>query len=425
MSIIHDVSERKFNELRRAEAQQEISRKNQQLANALQELGQYKDHLEHLNNKLEEKVQDRTLELSKSETQLRLIADALPVLIAYVDANRQYQFTNQAYSEWFSKPINAILGSRVDELLGDEPYQKAFPYISLALQGEQVHYETSLPHSTKGERYVTVNYIPHMEQGKVIGFYAITIDVTDRVKNEQALHTAFQKMEQKNLELGKINELLDNFVYMAAHDLKSPVANLKLLTGMLIKTNNTVHPELYAAIVESVNRLDNTINGLVEVIEVQSVHDIPVKELDFQLQVNTVLQDHQEEIKNTGSVIEVDFSQVHTVRYVEAYLQSILKNLLTNAIKYRSNARNLHLQIQTEQTNGFVLLIVKDNGMGMNLKKYKQHLFKPFTRFTNRASGKGLGLHLIKSMVEKNGGNVQVESEPDTGTTFYVYLKAY
>jgi two-component system CheB/CheR fusion protein len=75
--------------------------------------------------------------------------------------------------------------------------------------------------------------------------------------------------------------------------------------------------------------------------------------------------------------------------------------------------------------DGFVLLTVRDNGMGMNLNKYKQHLFKPFTRFTNKASGKGLGLHLVKNMVEKNGGKIQVESATENGTTFYLYLKEY
>jgi two-component system CheB/CheR fusion protein len=155
------------------------------------------------------------------------------------------------------------------------------------------------------------------------------------------------------------------------------------------------------------------------------MQDIPVKTIDFDSQLAMLLQEHADEIKSTGSVIESDFSAQATVRYVEAYLQSIIKNLLTNAIKYRKNNTNLHLQIRTESKDGFVLLTVADNGMGMNLKKYKQHLFKPFTRFTNKASGKGLGLHLIKSMVEKNGGKVLVESEPENGATFYVYLKEY
>jgi signal transduction histidine kinase len=212
---------------------------------------------------------------------------------------------------------------------------------------------------------------------------------------------------------------------MAAHDLKSPVANLKLLTGMLIRTDNSIHPELYAAIVESVNRLDNTINGLVEVIEIQSVQDIPVKTLDLKEQFAMLLHEHEEEIRSSGSVVDSDFSAHPSIRYVEAYLQSILKNLLTNAIKYRKNDIPLHLEVRSENAGGYVVVSFRDNGIGMNLKKYKQHLFKPFTRFTNRASGKGLGLHLIKSMVEKNGGKVQVESEPDKGTTFFVYLKEY
>jgi PAS domain S-box-containing protein len=353
------------------------------------------------------------------------VADALPVLVAYIDVKEKYQFNNKAYSEWFGQPIEAIQGLSIRQLVGEERYQVAAPYIRRALQGERIQYDTTIMHIEKGKRYVSASYVPHIEEGKSLGFYSILVDITERVINEQALQTAFVEMEHKNQELSKINELLDNFVYMAAHDLKSPVANLKLLTGMLIRTDNSIHPELYAAIVESVNRLDNTINGLVEVIEIQSVQDIPVKTLDLKEQFAMLLHEHAEEIRGSGSVVDSDFSAHPSLKYVEAYLQSILKNLLTNAIKYRKNDIPLHLEVRSENAGGYVVVSFRDNGIGMNLKKYKQHLFKPFTRFTNRASGKGLGLHLIKSMVEKNGGKVQVESEPDKGTTFYVYLKEY
>jgi PAS domain S-box-containing protein len=425
MSIVHDVTERKQNQLTEHAAQEEIRRKNQELAHALDELRQYKDHLVELNLSLEEKIQERTKELVTSENQLRLVSDALPLLVSYIDAQQRYKFTNKAYSDWFKKPLNAIQGRTMRELLGDETYLPAAPYIEKVLQGEHVTYDTSFTHAEKGDRYVTVTYVPHLDHGKTAGFYAIIFDITERVKSEQALQAAFKETELKNQELSKINEVLDNFVYMAAHDLKSPVANLKLLSGMLVRVDSPVHPELHAAIVESVNRLDQTINGLVEVIEVQSVHDIPVKEVAFQTCLQIIIQDLADEIRSTGSQIEIDFSQKDTVRYVEAYLQSILKNLLTNAIKYRSTARNLHVHIQTKQEKEYVLLTVSDNGMGMNLAKYGQHVFKPFTRFTNKASGKGLGLHLIKSMVEKNGGKVLVDSEVEKGTTFRIYLKEY
>jgi PAS domain S-box-containing protein len=425
MTILHDVTERKLASQRQLEAQEEIEQSNFNLATALEELRQSKDYLMQLNNQLEEKVQDRTLELAKSEKQLRLIADALPVLISYIDAEKRYRFNNKAYEEWFNKPLSDIQGKPMNEVVTQEVFSKALPNIEKVLQGENIQYEITMPHALKGNRFATVNYIPHIDQGRTIGFYAIVIDITDRVKNEQALQAALAEMEQKNQELSKINELLDNFVYMAAHDLKSPVANLKLLSGMLVRLDNTIHPELYAAIIESVNRLDNTINGLVEVIEVQSIHDIPVKELDFDAVFNSVTKEYAEEIKNTGSLIQGDFSHCTSIRYVEAYLQSIIKNLISNALKYHSSTRKLHLQISSTSKEGYILLTFQDNGMGMNLNKYKQHIFKPFTRFTNKASGKGLGLHLIKTMVEKNGGKVLVDSEIDKGTTFYVYLKEY
>jgi signal transduction histidine kinase len=120
-----------------------------------------------------------------------------------------------------------------------------------------------------------------------------------------------------------------------------------------------------------------------------------------------------------------DFYDCPRLRYNETYLLSILRNLVSNALKYRSPKRPLQLEITTGRSGPFVLLTVKDNGIGMDGKQVHEKLFKPFSRLSEQGEGKGLGLHLVKHMVEKNGGSIRVESTPNVGTTFRVYLKEY
>ena len=110
--------------------------------------------------------------------------------------------------------------------------------------------------------------------------------------------------------------------------------------------------------------------------------------------------------------------------YVETFLYSILKNLISNEIKYKKDVP-LQINIKGRKEDGFVILKVKDNGIGIDLNKYEKQIFKPFKRFTNTVEGTGVGLYLIKNMISRNGGEIKVESEPGKGTTFYCYLKEY
>lgn len=364
--------------------------------------------------------------LRRSEEQLRLITDALPVLITYVDKEERYRFNNKTYENWFNKPGSSVYGKTVKEIIGYNAYEKVKEYMQRALRGETVNFEGSLPYKDAGTRYIAVNYIPDNSENEIKGYYALITDISEQKRYEEALEKALKETEAKNQELVKTNAILDNFVYMAAHDLRSPVSNLKMIMHLFGKvTDKNSKPELFSALKESVNRLDQTIEGLVEVIEIQSTNRIPSREVSFQRLVDLITKESIEQFTSYSPQIETNFEKVISIHYIEAFLLSIIKNLVTNAIKYSSPARNPLVSLHTYRENGFVVLEVKDNGMGMDLSRYGKNIFKPFTRFTSQAQGKGLGLHLVKTMVEKNGGLIQVESQVDVGTTFKIFLKEY
>ncbi|CAN0510170.1 unnamed protein product, partial [Phaeothamnion confervicola] len=110
----------------------------------------------------------------------------------------------------------------------------------------------------------------------------------------------------------------------------------------------------------------------------------------------------------------------YTVRPI---LNSILYNLISNAIKYKSPQRGLELSVKTYKRDNFVVLEIRDNGMGMNLDSYGKDLFGLYKRFHSHIEGRGLGLYLVKSQVESLGGKIEIESQLNVGTTFFVYFK--
>jgi PAS domain S-box-containing protein len=126
--------------------------------------------------------------LRESEARLRLLADAMPGLISFIDRDHHYRYLNKRYSEWFHAPREEILGKHMREVLGEEAYHAILPHITEAMAGKTVRYETSLPYKNAGTRYIEAHYIPkHTESGEVEGFYALVIDASERARMENEL----------------------------------------------------------------------------------------------------------------------------------------------------------------------------------------------------------------------------------------------
>ncbi|MBC7810639.1 MAG: GAF domain-containing protein [Burkholderiales bacterium] len=126
-------------------------------------------------------------DLRRSEEQLRLVTNSLPVLISYVDSSYRYRFTNYAYREWFGLSSEDIYGKTMTELVGEAVFERVRPYVEQALAGEGVTYEALLPYA-RGERYVSVSYVPRRnEAGIVVGFYALVNDISERQRAEEEI----------------------------------------------------------------------------------------------------------------------------------------------------------------------------------------------------------------------------------------------
>lgn len=355
---------------------------------------------------------EKEKEINTQNLIIKSILGNLPVIILIVD---KYGI------------VKSLLGSGLDRIGMDEnqtvgqsifdQYPPIGRYIRRVLQGETVNFTEEVD-TANGPLHFLSYYFYDKERELAIGF---SIDITTQKQTEMA----FEQVSAKNLELERMNQIMDMFVYAVAHDLKNPINNLDMI-ATLIREATTPQEQLdyLQALHKSVFRLKQTINGLTEVIEIESSRDISRRMLNFSDVIFHVTEDLHSLLEKKNGQLKTDL-QHSCIRYNEAFLTSILKNLISNAIKYSSAKRRPLIRIKTEKSDPFIKLSVTDNGIGIDLKLHGQKLFKPFKRFSRQAEGTGVGLHLIKSMVEKNGGRIEVDSTPGKGTTFTCFLLPY
>ncbi|HYG40782.1 MAG TPA: PAS domain-containing protein [Cytophagales bacterium] len=303
-----------------------------------------------------------------------------------------------------------------------------FEKISNAINyGTSFQVDTPIKTQTGAIKYVqTIGKSETDEMGSCIRLYGTSMDITERKKTEEQLEQMVKETQSSNQKLVKMNEVLDNFVYAAAHDLRSPVANLKLILSLIQSSEDILKIKNHLKdFNSSINRLDNTIKGLVDVIEIQSNQEVLCADMHFNEVIDNIREELKNEIEAKQAIIITDLKNCKDICYIEAYLQSILRNLISNSLKYSREGVTPEIKITTDKEGEYVKLIIEDNGIGMDLERYGKNLFKPFTRFARQVDGKGLGLHLIKNIIEKNDGKIKVISHPNQGSTFVCYLKEY
>jgi len=231
----------------------------------------------------------------------------------------------------------------------------------------------------------------------------------------------------KNGELIRINDDLDNFVYCASHDLKSPIVNAEGLVTALKEEITDESPqvaELFLRLDGSVQQMHRTIQDLSDVSTLQKSTDtshfkfIPLAEVVAEIKI-----DLAEKIQKNNAQINFDFQAVDAIWFTHKNLKSVLYNLVCNGIKYQNPERVPVINISTADLGDYICLAVTDNGIGIDLKKHEKKIFSLFKRLNNNVEGSGVGLFIVKRIMENNQGRVEVESMPGEGSTFKLFFQ--
>jgi len=226
---------------------------------------------------------------------------------------------------------------------------------------------------------------------------------------------------QTNQQLIKQNSELQQFSFTVSHNLRAPVASMKGLIQLhhLAKTDEErVH--LIQLIEESTSSLDTIIKDLGKIIDIRNDNFTSLEKVCLQTEVDLIIQSLNTFIISNEVLISTDFS-CPQLTSIKAYINSILFNLVSNAIKYRSPDRKTTIKISSRLRDDNVILEVSDNGLGIDLKRHQADLFKLYKRFHSHTPGKGLGLFIVKQQLDKLNGRIEVESVPDQGTTFKIF----
>ena len=314
-------------------------------------------------------------------------------------------YTNE---ELFSRPINEFVYPE-DQHVTQQNREKLFEDFPL------LNFENRYVTKTGEIVWLAWTSMP-VNSEKLV--YAIAKNITHKKKLE----------EDRNLliaNLTKINTDLKQLTFTASHDLRTPVGNLlsvfNLLDTSRIEDGETL--EFINILKSATDNLKDTLNKYVDsLIQRENTH-AQVEQLDLDESLGVVLRSLNSLIKNSGTVINIDFSEVKNVKFNKVYLESVFLNLITNSIKYSKPGIHPEIYVSSKQTTGFSEVIFRDNGRGFDMEKVKDRLFGFNQKFHDGADSKGIGLYLVHSHITGMGGKISVNSQVDKGAEFVISFK--
>ena len=369
---------------------------------AIQDITKQKKEEENL--KLLETVVTQTKDavvITKSDSN----SETFPNII-YVN-NAFCAMTGYKSKKVLSKPFNPFNTEELDS----HEYEK---FIAAIAEKRECQIETLTKKKNKEEYWVRFSMIPiYNSDNELSHWISIQKDVTEERKQEK-------EKEQLIRELTQNNKDLKQFSYITSHNLRAPLSNLIGLLNLIedIPINDSELLEIINGFKKSTHLLNETINDLVKIIVIKDKISIQKENVTINEVVEHVFSQLKFQIEQSKPILKLNFDEADIIYTNKAYLESILINLLTNSIKYKSETKKLKISITKKKTNNSTILKFKDNGIGIDLKRNSEHIFGLYQRFHDYPDSKGLGLYLVKSQIESLGGTIAIESEVNKGTEF-------
>lgn len=266
--------------------------------------------------------------------------------------------------------------------------------------------------------WVDTTIVPFLnEKGKPYQYVAIRSDISERKKGEEKIAKMLINSEYQN------KQLVD-FCNIVSHNLRAPLVNISMLLDYADSCDsNDEKDEVLKKVKPVINHLNSILDELVESLQIRQDSDVESTIIDLKETTEKILIGFEGQINLYNAKVTFDFSEAKTIVYPHRYIDSILTNLISNAIKYKSPERNLTINIKSMQSNDGVILSITDNGLGIDLELHKDNLFKIRKVFHKHPDAKGFGLFMTKTQVEAMGGKIWIESIPNKGSTFYILFK--
>ena len=396
--------------------------------------------------------------LRQNEENMRFYTDNVPEIISYTDKDCYLRFANKAYHAIYNPDNHDIIGRHVRDVLGDVDYAQREPYITGVLEGRKQLFDLEINIKGQDIKYTQVSYVPQKDEAGVIqGFFALYQDITDRRQAELALKDTNENLEarvkQRTVELSTLNAELyseitarteieeelrkakqqaedatqskTRFLAAASHDLLQPMNAARLFTSVLeedFADQNDDAYELVKNISQSLKSSERLLNALLDISKLDAGGITP--EITA-FPVQSVLTLLNVEFSVIAQEANLEFRMVNCATMISSdkgLLQSVLQNLVSNAIRYTEKGRVL---MGCRRHKDQLSIEVWDMGTGIDPDKFTE-IFEEFKRLKNSEisedKGLGLGLAITDRIIKILGHQIKVESIPGKGSVFRVLV---
>ena len=373
-------------------------------------------------------IQDIT-KRKEEELRLRLLETVIvqtkdSIIITEANFNKRKLpkiiYVNPAFSIMTGYSSNEIIGKSPDLLKGPNSDIISIKKIISSIKNKKEFViEMIASKKDKKEFWLRFSMIPiYNADNELSHWVSIQRDISDEKRQEK-------EKEQLILELTQTNKDLKQFSYITSHNLRAPISNLTGLLNLIddITIEDPELKEILNGFNKSTHLLNETVNDLTKIMIIKDSPSIQKEEISLKEVFENVFSQLTFQFDTHKPILKIDFEKVSVLNINKSYIESILLNLLTNSIKYKSENQKLKITITANQINNTITLIFKDNGIGIDLERNRDKIFGLYQRFHNYPDSKGLGLYLVKSQVEAMGGTIQIESTVNKGTTFTLTFK--
>ncbi|WP_285428398.1 NahK/ErcS family hybrid sensor histidine kinase/response regulator [Pseudomonas sp. lyk4-R2A-8] len=386
----------------------------------------------------------------ESERWIRLITDNVPALIGYLNADLVYEFTNKVYEQWYCWPRGMMLGLSLREVHSEQHCQRLDAYVARALAGESVTFEFAETNINNQERYMLRSYVPNMlASGEVVGIFVLIRDITERRRTAEALHQAYQHLEQRvaqrtseltalngqllkeiderrrmetrlreaKLEAEQANLSKTKFLAAVSHDLLQPLNAARLFTSALLERPSE---KLVRNVSNSLEDVENLLGTLVDISKLDAgVIKADIAPFALSELLDNLAVEYTQLARSEG--LELRFIGCSAlVRSDIQLLARILRNLLSNAIRYTYSGR---VVLGCRRQHQRLSIQVWDSGMGIAEERLEE-IFQEFKRGDvqrrDQDRGLGLGLAIVEKIAGILGHRISVKSVPGKGSMFAV-----
>lgn len=363
-------------------------------------------------------LRNTRLQLIQSEESLNGAFEYSRIGMALVGLDGKFKKVNRSLCQSLGYTEEQLLRTDFQSITHPEDLKKDLSLLNEVLRGERETYQIEKRYFHKDGSlvfiFLTVTAVKNID-GQLSHFISQIVDMTSRMEAENKLKSLYDLT-------AKQNESLLNFAHIVSHNLRSHATNLSMITDFLLtdKIGDAEREKALGMLGKAAAGLNETIEHLNEVVLVKATMNNKLRTLNLSDLLKKVLFDLEAIIRENHTRIEVGLPDNLKVSGVAAYVESILLNMITNAIKYRHPDRENRIRIQAKEQGEFVEICFSDNGQGIDLERHGAKLFGMYKTFHKHKDAKGIGLFITKNQLESMGGSIRVESQVGKGTSFIV-----